>query len=69
MGALPCRRGTGDVFPGSPGAVLILEVQSQDAARAVLADLPLVTGGVIDFEVIELHPFSALSVLFGSPIR
>ena len=43
---------------GSPGAVLILEAESQDAARVVLADLPLVAGGVIDFEVSSCTPSS-----------
>jgi hypothetical protein len=42
--------------PGGPGAVLILE-EEHSSVQDVLASLPLVQHGLIDTEVIELHPF------------
>lgn len=51
--------------PGRPGAVLVLEAASPQDAEAALADLPLAAAGLIIFEVIELHPFTALEVLFA----
>jgi hypothetical protein len=51
--------------PGRPGAVLVLEVATRDQAEAALAGLPLAAGGLIDFELIELRPFSAFEVLFA----
>jgi hypothetical protein len=57
--------------PGRPGAVLTLEAASAEDAEAALAGLPLAAAGLIVFELIELHPFSALEVLFAdqSPPR
>lgn len=51
--------------PGGPGAVLVMEVDSEEAARSALGELPLVTEGIIDFELIELLPMRALSMLFA----
>jgi hypothetical protein len=51
--------------PGGPGSILLLEVDTTDAARETLASLPLVANGIIDFELIELHPFGALDSLFS----
>jgi len=50
--------------PGGPGAILLLETAARHDAEAALAGLPLAAGGVIDFELIELRPFSAFEVLF-----
>jgi hypothetical protein len=44
----------------TPGAVLVMETANRGEAEAALAALPLAGAGVIDFELIELHPFSAL---------
>lgn len=52
--------------PGGPGAVLMLETATAQDAREALAGLPLAAAGVIEFELIELHPFGALSVLFAA---
>jgi hypothetical protein len=49
--------------------VLVLEVTTMEDARLALADFPLVEAGVIDFEVIALHPFGALSLLFADAER
>lgn len=51
--------------PGGPGIVLIMECADLAGARALLGELPLVVSGVIDFELTELHPFSALGMLFA----
>jgi hypothetical protein len=51
--------------PGRPGAVVVLEAASTQDAEAALADLPLAAADLIVFEVIELHPFRALEVLFA----
>jgi hypothetical protein len=55
--------------PGRPGAVLVLEAASGKDAEAALAGLPLAAAGLIDFELVELHPFSALEVLFADQLR
>jgi len=52
-------------WPGRPGAVLVLESATKTEAEAAVAGLPLAAAGLIDFEVIELHPFTALEVLFA----
>jgi len=55
--------------PGRPGAVLVLETVARNEAEAALAALPLAAGGLIGFELIELHPFSAFEVLFADQPR
>lgn len=45
-------------------AVLILECDSADEARAALGTLPLVSEGLIEFEIIPLSPYPGLSRLF-----
>jgi hypothetical protein len=55
--------------PGRPGAVLVLETAARPEAEAALASLPLAAGGIIDFELIELRPFSAFEVLFADQPR
>jgi hypothetical protein len=52
--------------PGGPGAVLVLEASTKTEAESAVAGLPLAAAGLVDFEVIELHPFGALEVLFAS---
>jgi muconolactone delta-isomerase len=48
-------------------AILILECEHADAARQVLATLPLVQAGLIDFEVIPLVPYTGFARLFTLP--
>ncbi len=55
--------------PGGPGAVLVLEVPAARDAEAAVASLPLAAAGVIEFELIELHPFTAFGVLFAGQQR
>jgi len=55
--------------PGRPGAVLVLEATGLHDAKAAVAGLPLAAAGLIVFEFIELHPFSAFEVLFAGQGR
>jgi hypothetical protein len=58
--ALPQLRAAGQLdeafSPGSPGAGLILDCPNTDAARRITETLPLYRAGLVDTEVIELHP-------------
>ncbi len=45
-------------------AVIMLEAADASAARELLAQLPLVRHGLIEFEVIGLQPYPGLSRLF-----
>lgn len=44
--------------PGRPGAVLLLEVDTEADAAAIAATLPLAAAGLITTEVIPLHPMN-----------
>lgn len=46
--------------PGGPGAILIFEAD-RATVEAAVASLPLAQAGIINTEIIELHPFTALS--------
>jgi hypothetical protein len=52
---------------GRPGAVLVLEVESADAARSLLSRLPLISERIMELELIELQPFTGLERLFDTP--
>jgi hypothetical protein len=43
--------------PSGPGAVLILDSPNPCAARRITETLPLYRAGLIQTELIELHPF------------
>lgn len=45
-------------------AVLVLECDSAEEARAVLGTLPMVSEGLIEFEIIPLVPYPGLARLF-----
>jgi hypothetical protein len=47
-------------------AVLVMECADVAEARGILATLPLVREGLIDFEIIPLVPYPGLSRLFNS---
>jgi hypothetical protein len=52
---------------GVPGrVVLALEADNADGAAGRLRDLPFVAQGLVQFELIELHPFLSWSRLFAS---
>ncbi|HEX8009253.1 MAG TPA: hypothetical protein VF482_22825 [Trebonia sp.] len=44
--------------PGRPGAVLMLNVGTEDDAAAIAAALPLAAAGLITTEVIPLYPMN-----------
>lgn len=47
-------------------AVLLLECQDMQVARQILAQLPLVQAGLIEFEIIPLIPYDGFERLFGN---
>ncbi|WP_063800812.1 RNA-binding protein [Mastigocoleus testarum] len=49
-----------------PGAVVVLECVDVEAAKAILATLPLVKAGMLDFDFIPLGPFRTYELLFAS---
>ena len=51
-----------------PGGVLILECKDLTEANEALNSLPLVTEGLIDFEVIPLKPYPGFARLFTSAV-
>lgn len=51
--------------PGGPGAVLIVEADSLANAADALSELPFVANEIVDLEVIELRPLSAIQQLFS----
>jgi len=44
--------------PGGPGAVLILDAPDEERADELLQALPMRRAGLIDVELIPLHPLS-----------
>jgi hypothetical protein len=48
-------------------AVLVLECPDVAAADAALASLPMVTAGLIEFEVIPLRAYPGFARLFETP--
>jgi hypothetical protein len=50
---------------GRPTAVLVLECSALAEADAVLASLPMVSAGLIEFEVIPLRAYPGFARLFG----
>ena len=46
-------------------AVLMLESTDTDQARQILSGLPLVTAGLIEFEIIPLAPYDGFARLFA----
>jgi hypothetical protein len=52
--------------PVGPGAILILEAESVAEANERLAELPLLSNQIMGLELIEMHPFSALQMLFNA---
>lgn len=45
-------------FTENQDAILILESESREAAAAILESLPLVSAGMIRFDLMELHPYT-----------
>ncbi|GET31551.1 hypothetical protein PbJCM13498_04140 [Prolixibacter bellariivorans] len=53
-------------FTENKNAVLILECEDKLRAKRLLDELPLVRRGIIDFKIIELHPYTGFSRLMDS---
>lgn len=51
--------------PEKPCVVVILEMESRDAAKAFMAELPMVKAGLIDFDYTVLGPYTQLAHLFS----
>lgn len=51
-------------FNQNHNAVLVIECESIEKAKLVLNDLPLVKNKLIDFELMELNPYTGYSRLF-----
>ncbi len=52
-------------FNENKSAVLVLECEDKKTARQLLGKLPLVKKEIIDFEIMELHPYTGLSRLMN----
>ena len=50
-----------------PGVVLVFECEDVTEAERLVAALPMVEAGLLDFEVIPLRPYRGLRELFESP--
>ena len=50
-----------------PGVAIFLECASVEEAKSVLAELPLVKEGLIDFDIIPLGAFANWELLFAPP--
>ena len=49
----------------SPSAVLVLECVDVVEAQAILASLPMVAAGLIEFEIVPLRAYPGFERLFG----
>lgn len=50
-------------FTENKDAVLILECENKIVAKHLLGELPLAKKGLIDFDILELHPYTGFSRL------
>jgi hypothetical protein len=55
-------------FTENENAVIILECKSKDEATNLLSTLPLVKAGLINFEVMELRPYTGFDRIIRKPI-
>ena len=46
--------------PGGPGAILVINAE-RERVDGIVGSLPLIRGGLVEPEVIELHPFAGLA--------
>ena len=50
-----------------PGLVLIFECGDPTEAERLVAELPIVGAGLLEFEVVPLRAYAGLRQLFGNP--
>jgi len=55
-------------FTETENAVIILECASREEAIIVLETLPLVKAGLINFEVMELRPYTGFDRIIQKPL-
>lgn len=53
-------------FSENKNAILILECEGKIIAKQLLDKLPLVKKGIIDFEIIELQPYTGFTRLMNA---
>jgi hypothetical protein len=49
-----------------PGVVFLMNMESVEAAKAAVAALPLVTAGIIKYELMQVGPLAPLGLLIQS---
>jgi hypothetical protein len=55
--------------PDRPGSMVVLECADLDAARAALAQLPMVRDGLITFDLSRMLPYTGYEALFDPSQR
>jgi hypothetical protein len=53
-------------FTSGPGAALEFEVEGETALRDYVDQLPMVSAGLVDVQILTLKPFTGLEALFDS---
>lgn len=56
------------MLPERPGAMVVLECESLAAAQAVLAGLPMVEAGLIEFDCSRMLPYGGFQALFRAEL-
>lgn len=57
------------MLPERPGALVVLECESLDDARRIMATLPMVKAGLIDFDYSRMTPYVSFQGLFREVYR
>ena len=56
------------LLPERPGAMVVLECESLEAACAVLSGLPMVEAGLIEFDCSRMLPYPGFQALFRADL-
>lgn len=57
------------MLPDRPGAMVVLECASIEAARATMSALPMVKAGLIDFDYSRMLPYTSARALFREEFK
>lgn len=57
------------LLPDRPGAMVVPECADLDQARQVMAGLPMVKAGLIDFDYSRMLPYTAVASLFRDEFK
>ncbi len=52
-------------FTDTPGVILTIEAVDKAEAEAIVRNLPMVTGGAVETEVLSLRAFTGFEILFA----